>query len=100
MVDELCDVAEEIRSSSKKVDHLGDMAESTRTVLSWSRSDHSVARKHVRVILSDYESDENPELVQLKKALTSPADSMSVSSTALIRLALHIHIFEWIKFTS
>ena len=34
MVDELCDVAEEIRSSSKKVDHLGDMAESTRTVLS------------------------------------------------------------------
>ncbi|XP_035823345.1 protein TONSOKU isoform X4 [Zea mays] len=67
-------------SSSKiKVDELGDMAEGTRAVLSRSRSDHSVGRKRVRVILSDDESDENHENVQFKKTSTSPADSMSVS---------------------
>ncbi|CAD6249212.1 unnamed protein product [Miscanthus lutarioriparius] len=78
-VDELCDVAEDIRSSSKKVDELGDMAEGTRTVLSRSRADHSVGRKRLRVILSDDESDENPEIVQFKRTSTSPADSMSIS---------------------
>jgi len=86
-VDELCDVAEDIRSSSKKVDELGDMAEGTRTVLSRSRADHSVGRKRVRVILSDDESDENPEIVQFKRTSTSPADSMSISGTALISIA-------------
>ncbi|AQK56138.1 protein TONSOKU isoform X8 [Zea mays] len=77
--DELCDVTEDIHNSSKKVDELGDMAEGTRAVLSRSRSDHSVGRKRVRVILSDDESDENHENVQFKKTSTSPADSMSVS---------------------
>lgn len=82
-VDELCDVSGDIRSSSKKVDELGGVAEGTRTVLSRTRADHSVGRKRVRVILSDDESDENPEIVQLKRTSTSPADSMSISGTAL-----------------
>ena len=79
--------APKIWSSSKKVDELGDMAEGTRTVLSRSRADHSVGRKRVRVILSDDESDENPEIVQFKRTSTSPADSMSISGTALISIA-------------
>ncbi|KAJ1281342.1 hypothetical protein BS78_04G298800 [Paspalum vaginatum] len=71
--------ASKIHRSSKKVDELCDMAEEARAVLSTSHTNHSVGRKRVRVVLSDDESEENPEIVQLKRASTSPGDSMSVS---------------------
>ncbi|KAJ1298868.1 hypothetical protein BS78_01G486600 [Paspalum vaginatum] len=70
--------ASKIHCSSKKVDELCDMAEDTREVLSRSGTDHS-GRKRVRVLLSDDESEENPRIVQLKKASTSPVYNMSVS---------------------
>ncbi|WVZ55398.1 hypothetical protein U9M48_006061 [Paspalum notatum var. saurae] len=70
--------ASKIHCSSKKVDELCDMAEDTKAVLSRSGTDHS-GRKRVRVFLSDDDSEENPEIVQLKKASTSPVYSMSVS---------------------
>ncbi|RLN08873.1 protein TONSOKU isoform X2 [Panicum miliaceum] len=68
-----------MHSSSKKVVEQCDVAEDTRTVLSRSCTNHSVGRKRVRVVLSDDESEESPEIVQLKKTSTSPANSMSVS---------------------
>ncbi|KAL6635242.1 hypothetical protein ACP70R_027913 [Stipagrostis hirtigluma subsp. patula] len=68
-----------IPSPSKKVDELCDMSEGNRTVLSKSFSNHSVGRKRVRVVISDDEADESPEIVQSKKKSTNEADSMSVS---------------------
>jgi len=71
--------AREMQSSPKKVVELCDVAEDTRPVLSRSCTNHSVGRKRLRVVLSDDESEESPEIVQLKKTSTSPANSMSVS---------------------
>ncbi|PAN08597.1 hypothetical protein PAHAL_1G423100 [Panicum hallii] len=71
--------ARKMHSSSKKVVEPCDVAEDTRTVLSRSCTNHSVGRKRVRVVLSDDESEESPEIVQLKNTSTSPANSMSVS---------------------
>ncbi|KAG2662074.1 hypothetical protein PVAP13_1KG494580 [Panicum virgatum] len=71
--------AREMQSSPKKVVELCDVAEDTRTVLSRSCTNHSVGRKRVRMVLSDDEFEESPEIVQLKKTSTSPANSMSVS---------------------
>nr|CAB3451284.1 unnamed protein product [Digitaria exilis] len=69
--------APKVQSASKKVDELCDVAEDTRTVLSRSCTNHSVGRKRIRVVLSDDESEESPEIVQLKKASTSLANSIS-----------------------
>ncbi|CAL5019911.1 unnamed protein product [Urochloa decumbens] len=67
-------------SSSKKVDELCDVAEDTRTVLSRSCTNQSVGRKRVRMVLSDDESEESPEIIQLKKTPTSLANSISISA--------------------
>lgn len=69
--------APKMQSASKKVDELCDVAEDTKTVLSRSCTNHSVGRKRIRVVLSDDESEESPEIVQLKKASTSLANSIS-----------------------
>ncbi|KAF8730187.1 hypothetical protein HU200_017160 [Digitaria exilis] len=71
--------APKVQSASKKVDELCDVAEDTRTVLSRSCTNHSVGRKRIRVVLSDDESEESPEIVQLKKASTSLANSISAT---------------------
>ena len=82
--------AREMQSSPKKVVELCDVAEDTRTVLSRSCTNHSVGRKRVRMVLSDDEFEESPEIVQLKKTSTSPANSMSVSGTGFIVLYTHV----------
>ncbi|CAO2047258.1 unnamed protein product [Urochloa humidicola] len=71
--------APKMRNSSKKVDELCDVAEDNRTVLSGSCTNQSVGRKRVRMVLSDDESEESPEIIQLKKTSTSLANSMSIS---------------------
>jgi hypothetical protein len=88
--------APKMHSSSKNIDELCDVAED-RTVLSRSCTNHSVGRKRVRVILSDDESEESPEIVQQKRTSTSPANSMSVSGTGFI---CYILMLEWLKFMS
>jgi hypothetical protein len=81
--------APKMHSSSKNIDELCDVAEDTRTVLSRSCTNHSVGRKRVRVILSDDESEESPEIVQQKRTSTNPANSMSVSGTGFM---LYTHV--------
>ncbi|KAL6911597.1 hypothetical protein ACP4OV_000402 [Aristida adscensionis] len=69
-----------ISSPFKKVDELCDMSEGARTVLSKSFSNHSVGRKRVRVVISDDEADESPEIVRLKKVSTAQADNHGANS--------------------
>ncbi|CAM0943633.1 unnamed protein product [Alopecurus aequalis] len=70
--------ASKIHSTPKKVDGLCDMGEGTREVISKSCSNRS-GRKRVRMVISDDEADESPEIDQSKKILSSRTDSLSTS---------------------
>ncbi|XP_040376586.1 protein TONSOKU [Oryza brachyantha] len=65
-------------SIPKNVDGLRGMDEGTKEVLSKSCSNHS-GRKRVRVVISDDEAEESPEIYQSKRAFTGRADSLSTS---------------------
>jgi hypothetical protein len=73
-----------ICSPSRNFDELCHMAEGTRTVSSRSCTNRSVGRKRVRVVLSDDEAEESPEIVPSKKTSPSQADSMSISRNFFI----------------
>ncbi|KAL5213496.1 hypothetical protein ABZP36_024343 [Zizania latifolia] len=70
--------ASKIHSTPKKVDRSHDMDESTREVLSKSCSNHS-GRKRFRVVISDDEAEESPDIVQSKRTLAGQVDSLSTS---------------------
>ncbi|KAF0931168.1 hypothetical protein E2562_002524 [Oryza meyeriana var. granulata] len=67
-----------MHSIPKNVDGLFGMDESTKEVLNKSCSNHS-GRKRVRVVISDDEAEESPEIDQSKRTLTGRADSLSTS---------------------
>uniref|UniRef100_A0A0D9VLW1 Protein TONSOKU n=1 Tax=Leersia perrieri TaxID=77586 RepID=A0A0D9VLW1_9ORYZ len=70
--------ASKIRSIPKNVDGLRGMDESTKEVLSKLCSNHS-GRKRVRVVISDDEDEESPEIDQSKRTLNGREDSLSTS---------------------
>ncbi|KAF2947279.1 protein TONSOKU [Oryza sativa Japonica Group] len=70
--------ASKIHSSPKNVDESCDMDGSPEEVVSKSFSNHS-GRKRVRVVISDDEAEEAPEIDQSKRTLTGRADSLSTS---------------------
>ncbi|KQK02062.1 protein TONSOKU isoform X2 [Brachypodium distachyon] len=67
-----------IHTAPKKVDKLRDMDKGSKEVLSKSCRNYS-ARKRVRVVISDDEADESPEINQSKRILTSRTDNLSTS---------------------
>lgn len=75
--------ASKIHSSPKNVDGSCDMDGSPEEVVSKSFSNHS-GRKRVRVVISDDEAEEAPEIDQSKRTLTGRADSLSTSGTCLL----------------
>uniref|UniRef100_A0ACD5YV70 Uncharacterized protein n=1 Tax=Avena sativa TaxID=4498 RepID=A0ACD5YV70_AVESA len=70
--------ASKTHSIPKKVDTLSEMDEGTREVISKSCNNQS-GRKRVRMVISDDEDDESPEIDQSKRILTSRTDNLSTS---------------------
>ncbi|KAK1620651.1 hypothetical protein QYE76_026168 [Lolium multiflorum] len=70
--------ASKTHSTPKNVDRLCQMDEGTREVISKACGTQS-GRKRVRMVISDDEADENPEIDQSKKILSSRTDRLSTS---------------------
>ncbi|BAF10240.2 Os02g0784100 [Oryza sativa Japonica Group] len=70
--------ASKMHSSTKNVDGSCGMDESPEEDVSKSFSNH-YGRKRVRVVISDDEAEEAPEIDQSKRTLTGRADSLSTS---------------------
>ena len=85
--------ASKVHSIPKKVDRLCDMDEGTREVISKSCNNQS-GRKRVRMVISDDEDDESPEIDQSKRILTSRTDSLSTSGTCHMNIVYFIQFLE------
>jgi hypothetical protein len=83
--------ASKTHSTPKNVDRLCQMDEGTREVISKACGNQS-GRKRVRMVISDDEADENPEIDQSKRILTSRTDHLSTSGTR------HMHIVYFLQF--
>ena len=83
--------ASKIRSIPKKVDRSPDMDEGTREVMSKSCSNQS-GRKRVRMVISDDEDDESPEIGQSNRILTSRTDSLSTSGTRHMNIVYFLQL--------